>query len=138
MSDLRSQALLDIRPEITTASVSDEMTPQEQFQNETLRPIIKLQHQLLLAVFRENLKRRKEAFFKLPEAMKLKYVKDIFSGDMHFKQQITGVIIGMFTIDEYRFYANNPTAVNKRIINIVQKRILDSLDEITLDNTLSR
>ena len=136
MSDLRSQAMLDMRPEITTASVSDEMNPREQFQNKTLRPVIKLQHPLLLAVFRENLKRRKDTFFKLPEAMKPQYINDVFSGDMRFKQQIAGVIIGMFTMDEYRFYANNSSAVNKRIINIVQKRVLDSLHEITQEEPL--
>lgn len=36
MSDQRSQALLDIRPVIASATVNDEMSPEEQFQNQQL------------------------------------------------------------------------------------------------------
>jgi hypothetical protein len=131
MSNLRSQTLLDIRPEIPTADVSDKMNPEEYFQNKTLRPVIKLQHPLLLAAFRENLKRRKDVFFNLPMTMQPKYVDEVFSGDIRFKTQITGIITGLFTLEEYVFYAENTSAINKRIINIIQKRILDSLHEIT-------
>ena len=51
MSD-RTQSLLRIRPEIPSAIVHDGMSADEQFQNGTLRPVIKLQNELFIAVFK--------------------------------------------------------------------------------------
>ena len=41
-----------IRPEIKTIASTEGMSEEEKFQNETLRPIIKLQHDLLLNFLR--------------------------------------------------------------------------------------
>ena len=47
----RSQKLLSIRPLISSAKIVQNMTEEERFQNQTLRPILKLQNDLLLASF---------------------------------------------------------------------------------------
>ncbi|MBF4984411.1 hypothetical protein FNJ87_08750, partial [Nonlabens mediterrranea] len=53
----RDEYLVALRPEIPNARVSDEMSIDEQFQNRTLRPIAKLQHDLLIAVFHNYIKK---------------------------------------------------------------------------------
>ena len=52
MSDARRA----LRPTIATAPAA---TADERFQNTALRPVLKLQHDLLLAVFRHYLTKRK-------------------------------------------------------------------------------
>ena len=47
----RSDNLLNIRPLIPSAKVYESMSADEAFQNSTLRPIIKMQNELLIAVF---------------------------------------------------------------------------------------
>ena len=44
---MRDQSILDNRPEILSARVSMNMCAEEQFQNKTLRPVIKFQNELL-------------------------------------------------------------------------------------------
>ena len=41
------QNKISIRPQIPTALVNENMTLEEKFQNTTLRPVIKMQHDLL-------------------------------------------------------------------------------------------
>ena len=48
----RSTNLLSLRPEIPTARITSDMSEDERFQNQTLRPIIKLQNFLIISVFK--------------------------------------------------------------------------------------
>ncbi|GAK89105.1 hypothetical protein JCM19297_3629 [Nonlabens ulvanivorans] len=59
----RDEYLVALRPEIPNARVSDDMSVEEQFQNRTLRPIAKLQHDLLIAVFHNYIKKHKNVFW---------------------------------------------------------------------------
>ena len=56
----RDLQLIALRPEIPSARVSENMSLDEQFQNRTLRPIAKLQDELLLEVFRNYTKKHKK------------------------------------------------------------------------------
>ena len=47
----RQSNLKAIRPEILTATINEHMSNDERFQNLVLRPIIKLQNDLLIEVF---------------------------------------------------------------------------------------
>ncbi|MFQ3326951.1 MAG: hypothetical protein ACI8YC_001591, partial [Salibacteraceae bacterium] len=61
----RPNDLLRIRPEIKKTKQFDSMSTEERFQNETLRPILKLQNPLLIAVFQCYIEMRKGVFFGL-------------------------------------------------------------------------
>ena len=61
----RSTNLKSIRPIIVSAQINDAMTADERFQNETLRPIIKMQNHLLVVVFRNYISKRKNVFYDL-------------------------------------------------------------------------
>ena len=50
----RTTDLLNIRPEIHDAIVFETMSDDERFQNTTIRPVIKLQHDLLIEVFKNH------------------------------------------------------------------------------------
>ena len=55
--DSRSTNLKEIRPEIPQAKIHDNMSVEERFQNETLRPIIKLQNDLLIELFKNYVRK---------------------------------------------------------------------------------
>ena len=61
----RPNDLLRIRPEIKKTKQFDSMSAEERFQNETLRPILKLQNPLLVAVFLAYIEMRKGVFYGL-------------------------------------------------------------------------
>ena len=55
----RSYDLIQMRPHIEKIKSFENMSRQEVFQNKTLRPILKLQNQLLLEIFRDYIITRK-------------------------------------------------------------------------------
>jgi hypothetical protein len=46
---------------------------------------------------------------------------------MKFRNSVKGMIIGQFTIEEYALYIQNSSALNKRMMNIVKERLIDSI-----------
>jgi hypothetical protein len=123
----RSKNLLDIRPEITSARTYEGMSTEEAFQNTTLRPVIKLQHDLLMAVFSNYIAKRKNVFFELELPKQLEYIEHAVQKDTKFRNNLKGLIIGQFTVEEYDLYTQNSSALNKRIITIIKERLIHSI-----------
>ena len=61
----RSLKLLELRPVVGAARILPNMSEEERFQNQTLRPILKLQNDLLLASFQKYIVRGKNRFHEL-------------------------------------------------------------------------
>ena len=61
----RPNDLLRIRPQIKKIQQFPTTSPDERFQNETIRPILKLQNPLLLVVFQHYIEKRKGVFYEL-------------------------------------------------------------------------
>jgi len=123
----RSEDLLAIRPVIASAKIYDSMSADEKFQNNTLRPIIKMQHNLFIAVFKNYIKKRKNVFYELSLQKQLDYIDNAIHKDMKFRNSIKGMIIGQFTIEEYESYIQNSSALNKRMMNIVKNRLINNI-----------
>ena len=123
----RSTNLKSIRPVITSAQVNDSMTSDECFQNRTLRPIIKFQNHLLIAVFRNYIHKRKNVFYDLSLPKQLAYIENAIHKDMKFRNSVKGMIIGQFTIEEYEIYIQNSSALNKRMMTIVKDRLVSNI-----------
>ncbi|MDR5590170.1 glyoxalase [Christiangramia sp. SM2212] len=119
--------LVDLRPEIPSARITDNMSSDERFQNETLRPVAKLQDELLLAVFRNYIKKHKNKFYELKLEKRFEYIENAIQRDIKFRNSLKGVIIGQFTLDEYDAYIENSSALNKRMMNIVKERIQSNI-----------
>ena len=123
----RDSSLTNIRPIIKTAVINSNMSFDEQFQNTTLRPVIKLQNDLLLDVFKNYIVKRKNVFYELSTEKQMDYIDHAIHKDMKFRNSIKGMIIGQFTIEEYSKYITNSSALNKRIMNLVMQRLIDQL-----------
>lgn len=119
----RDLELVDMRPEIPSAIVTPAMSADEQFQNKTLRPIIKLQNDLLLAVFRNYVNKHKNVFYTLALEKRMEYIDNAIQKDIKFRNSLKGIVIGLFTVDEYECYIQNSSALNKRMMNLVIDRI---------------
>ena len=118
---------LSIRPAIKKIGTVENKLPEERFQNVTLRPIIKMQHDLLIAFFQHYLKSKKINLDGLTDTKKVESVSKIFKNDTQFKTELRGLIIGHFTLEEYAIYQEMATEINRRIINIIKERILSVL-----------
>lgn len=123
----RNKGLLGIRPVIEGIQLQENMSFDEKFQNITLRPIIKLQHHLLLAVFKNYIQKHKNVFSQLSLEKRMAYIENAIQKDTKFRNSVKGMIIGQFTTEEYELYIQNSSALNKRMMNLVKKRLMDSI-----------
>jgi hypothetical protein len=124
---MRSENLLAIRPIIASAKIYNSMSSEELFQNKTLRPIIKMQHNLFIAVFSNYISKRKNVFYELSLEKQLAYIENAIHKDMKYRNSVKGMIIGQFTVEEYTLYIENSSALNKRMMNIVKERLINSV-----------
>ena len=125
--------LMELRPEIPSARITDNMSTEERFQNETLRPIAKLQDQLLVAAFRNYINKHKNKFYELKLDMRMQYIENAIQKDIKFRNSLKGMIIGQYTLDEYETYIQNSSALNKRMMNIVKERIQSNIQLLERD-----
>ena len=123
----RESNLLAMRPQLLNARVSDNMSNDERFQNKTIRPIIKLQGDLLIVVFKNYIKKRKNTFYELKLEKRMEFIENAIQKDMKFRNSLKGMIIGQFTVEEYQIYIQNSSALNKRMMNIVKERLQDNV-----------
>ena len=122
---------ISIRPILKVSANKEGVSISEAFQNITIRPIIKLQHHLILAIFKEYAVLRKIIFNDLAIEKKVAFIENSLLKDAQLKKQFIGIIMGHFTVEEYQKYATMKSEVHKRIINIIKKRLTDSLNELS-------
>lgn len=123
MSDKTSR-LLSLRPVIETEPASK---PVEEFQNLTLRPILKLQNDLLVRAFQLHIVKTKNVFYKLSEAEKKENILLVLRQDVKFSTLLKGIVLGHFTEAEWTFYIANEQEINRRISNLTGQRLISNL-----------
>jgi hypothetical protein len=116
----RQLDLKTIRPEILSATINENMSADERFQNLVLRPVIKLQSDLLIEVFKNYVNKHKLVFYDLSLEKRLDYIENAIIKDMKFRNSLKGMIIGLFTVE-------NSSALNKRMMQIVKERLISNI-----------
>ena len=97
----RDTHLLELRPELPQAKLSHNMSNEERFQNQTLRPVAKVQNDLMVEMFRNYVRKHKNVFYDLSVEKRLDYIENAIHKDMKFRNSLKGMIIGQFTIEEF-------------------------------------
>ncbi|HMR15363.1 MAG TPA: glyoxalase, partial [Mariniflexile sp.] len=44
-----------------------------------------------------------------------------------FRNALKGMVIGLFTIEEYKRYIQNSSALNKRMMHLVKERLISNM-----------
>ena len=125
--ETRDTNLLQLRPFIKSETLKSRMTDEEFFQNKTLRPILALQNDLLIEVFKHYIKKHKNVFYDFSIEKRLDYIDNAIHKDMKFRNSIKGIIIGQFTIAEHKLYVQHSSALNKRMMHLVKERLKSNI-----------
>ena len=128
----RHNDLLKIRPKIKKIKDLPNMNDDERFQNETIRPILKLQNPLFILVFKNYIEKRKRVFYDLSLDKKMIYIESMIVKDQNFHNSLKGIIIGHFTVAEYRQYILHFSSLNKRMMNMLIKRLQNQIEVFDL------
>ena len=115
-----------LRPVLKTL-INSNTSDLERFQNEVLRPIIKMQNNLLVALFKNYIRNRKIEFKKLKAEVQENKINSILTKDINFKNILIGSIIGHLNKNEIEIYLKSKSELNKRIIQMVKQRLQDNL-----------
>lgn len=118
------------RPSIKKAKVLKNTSPIEAFQNTVLRPIIKQLHLNLLQHLKNYLSTKNTDFFNLTLEKQVLYIATFMQKDHSFRQELKGMIIGRFTLNELQQYHLNNKEFGRRITQMILQRFIDSLPEL--------
>ncbi|TRX35748.1 glyoxalase [Flavobacterium sp. ZT3R18] len=118
----RDILIKEIRGE-SLGNVNNQSSSEELFQNEVLRPILKLQNDLFIASFLNYISKYKRDFYSKTVENKLAVIENAIQKDIKFRNALKGMIIGLFTTDEYALYIQNSSSLNKRMMNLLIERL---------------
>lgn len=107
----------------TLGTVTSQSSSDEVFQNQVLRPILKLQNDLFIDVFKNYISKYKNDFYSYSVEKKLAYIENSIHKDIKFRNSLKGIVIGLFTISEYNTYIQNSSSLNKRMMNMLIERL---------------
>ncbi len=119
----RSALMLKIRPIIDY----DKNMPSvelERFQNETLRPVVKFQNELLKSFFLHDL-----GIIELPKGSRDRaaFIEERLKKNLTLKNVMIGMITALFTEEEFVIYKTEVSNINKRIVSLLVQRLQDQL-----------
>lgn len=120
--EARDTFLREFRGE-TLGTVSAQSSAEEIFQNQTIRPILKLQNDLFIAVFNNYINKNKRDFYNYSADKKLQTIENSIQKDIKFRNSLKGIVMALFTIEEYDTYIQNSSNLNKRMMNLVIERL---------------
>jgi hypothetical protein len=127
--EARDTHVLELRGE-TFGIINNQSSSEEIFQNKTLRPILKIQNDLLIKVFINYAVKQKNVFFSLTPEKKMVYIENVIQRDIKFRNSLKGMIIALFTLDEYAEYIRISSNLNKRMMNMLVERLKSQLQVI--------
>ncbi len=122
----RDTGLLDLRGG-SLGQLHQDSSKEERFQNSTIRPVLKLQNDILVASFVNYINKSKADFYGFSTEKKLHFIENAIHKDIKFRNALKGMVIGMFTADEFREYVQDSSALNKRMMNLLIERLKDQV-----------
>lgn len=117
----RTEKVLNLRPQLNLAV--ENSTEIEKFQNLTLRPILKFQHNLFVLQFQHYITKRKKKFRQMDISDQLKYINHTIKTDNHFKNELIGMVVGLFTTQELNFFRTQESELKRRVSEMIIQRI---------------
>lgn len=99
------------------------ISAEENFQNEFLRPILKEQNELFIAVFKQYLVKHKVVFERYSPEDQANYIDNTIKKDAQIRNYFVGLSIGKLSVEQYKEYILMETELNRRIITMLVKRL---------------
>ncbi len=122
----RDSHILELRGE-PIGNIDYNTSPEEIFQNKTLRPILKIQNDLFISVFSNYAVKQKGVFYTLSPEKKMMYIENVIQRDIKFRNSLKGMVIGLFTVEDYNEYIKNSSNLNKRMMNMLIEQLKGQL-----------
>jgi hypothetical protein len=117
----RNCAVKALRSEIVTEAI--QTNANQLFQDSTLRPILKFQHHTIITLFHEFVVSNKINFDHLTLTQRNYQIEMSLKKNQRLQSLLKGIVIGLFDELELKYWFANKEEVNKRIQQLLIKRI---------------
>ena len=114
-------ALLALRPHVAVETTNAQATV-GYFLHATLRPVLKLQNDLLLAVVADFIR---DHHISLRPTDQHHQLSELLGRNTKLRYTVVGLITGQLTAEEYAFYRLHRAELNCRLLEMAQRRALD-------------
>ena len=115
-------ALLALRPIVAIEPATPADTAVGAFLHATLRPVLKLQNELLLAVVADFVRDHHITLIPTDQHHQL---TELLARNTKLRYTVVGLITGQLTAEEYAFYRQHRPELNRRLLELAQRRVLD-------------
>ena len=125
-------ALLALRPAIATeaASATAGAASVDDFLHLTLRPVLKLQNDLLLAAVADFVADHHIPLAKASPTDQQRLLAELLARNIKLRYTLVGLVTGAFTAEEYAFYRQHRGEINRRLHELAQRRVLDQTSRV--------
>ncbi len=124
-------ALLKLRPAVAAANPDAvETNTVGAFLHATLRPVLKLLNERLLATVADF---ARDYHLPLRPAAPLdqqRLVAELLGRNTKLRYTVVGLITGHFTAPEYAFYRQHRAELNRRLLELAQRRVHDQMNTL--------
>ncbi|RMG71086.1 MAG: hypothetical protein D6722_07465 [Bacteroidetes bacterium] len=120
MEDARDQALKVLRPHVGHAETKSEI---EAFQHAVLRPLLKLQHDLLVLQFEDQARSLKLPWDRMPAAERRATAEHLMQTHHRLRASLTGLVTGLMTREEFGFFLLHQDELGKRLSSMLMARL---------------
>ncbi|TGE09847.1 hypothetical protein [Hymenobacter fodinae] len=118
-------ALLALRPPVTAELPAAPAATVADFLHRTLRPVLKLQNERLLAVIADFLHDHHIPFRAASVAEQQRLVAELLWRNTKLRYTLIGLVVGMFTTEELGFYRTQRSELNRRLLELAVRRAHD-------------
>lgn len=110
-----------IRPLVSTEPTA--VSPAEQFQNQTIRPILKLLDGSIQTLWQHHWPKRKTPFDRLARQEKVTYIERAVREDTRLRLTLVGMVLGHLTPDEWALFTAEEAEITRRIVSLLTQRL---------------
>ena len=121
-------ALRALRP-LVPAETTDADGTVGAFLHATLRPALKLQNDLLLAVVADFVRDHHIALRPTDQPHQL---TELLTRNTKLRYTVVGLVSGQFTTEEYAFYRQHRAELNRRLLEMALRRVLDQAEAVAV------
>jgi hypothetical protein len=125
--------LIALRPTIETISNNIGTSAVETFQNNSIRPILKFQNELIVSIYQKYTEKFHERFYSLTITQREFFIGESIQKDTVLKNIFLGTVIGLFTLSEYNEFIMHEKELKKRIAQMIVQRLQDQIGKFELN-----
>ena len=123
--------LLALRPHIAAEPVpADESPTVGHFLHTTLRPVLKLQNALLLTAVADFALDHHIPLAKASPVDQQRQLAELLARNTKLRYTLLGLVTGLFTSEEYAYYRQHRPELNRRLLELAQRRVLDQTPQV--------